>query len=104
MISLESHPQGTLLPVRAQPGAKRSAILGEHAGALRVAVTAVADKGKANQAIVSLLSKAFGLPKSAVELVGGVTSRQKRFLLRGMSVESVEKLVDRFLANAQDSS
>lgn len=104
MISLESHPQGTLLPVRAQPGAKRSAILGEHAGALRVAVTAVADKGKANQAIVSLLSKAFGLPKSAVELVGGVSSRQKRFMLRGMSVESVEKLVDRFLANAQDSS
>ncbi len=104
MISLESHPQGTLLPVRAQPGAKRSAIIGEYAGALRVAVTAVADKGKANQAIVSLLSKAFGLPKSAVELVGGVTSRQKRFLLRGMSLESAEKLVDRFLANAQDSS
>ena len=40
MIAVSAHPEGTVLPVLAHAGAKRNAILGERAGALRVAVTA----------------------------------------------------------------
>jgi uncharacterized protein (TIGR00251 family) len=87
MVRLESHAEGTILPVRAQPGARRSGVLGEHDRALRVAVTAAADKGKANQAIAKLLSTSFGIPQSAVELISGGSSRQKRFLLCGVSSE-----------------
>lgn len=93
MVRLESNAAGTILPVRAQPGARRNAVLGEHDGALRVAVTSAPDKGKANQAIVALLSSTFGIPKSAVELVGGATSRQKRFLLRGVLSETAAEIV-----------
>jgi uncharacterized protein (TIGR00251 family) len=101
MVRLESHFQGTILPVRAQPGARRQGVLGEHDGALRVAVTAAPDKGKANQAIAKILGTSLGIPKSDVELVGGASSRQKRFLLRGMSLEQAVAALDRLLNSGQ---
>ncbi len=52
MVRLEGNAAGTILLVRAQPGARHNAVLGEHDGALRVAVTAAPDKGKANHPIV----------------------------------------------------
>jgi len=97
MIQLEAHDAGTILAVWAQPGARRQGVLGEHDGALRVAVSAPAEKGKANQAIAELLSLTFGIPKSCVELIGGVTSRQKRYLLRGVVPEKASKMVLRLL-------
>ncbi len=96
MIHLQSSPEGTLISVRAQPGAKRNAILGEHDGALRVAVTAPPDKGKANEAIATVLAKAFSIPNSAVELVSGPSSRQKRLLLRDVSVEQAQIVLSRW--------
>jgi hypothetical protein len=96
-VQLEQFAAGTILPVRARPGAKRNAIVGEHAGALRVAVTAAPDKGKANEAIAELLSETFGIAKSAVALVSGATSRQKRFLLQGQSRETVAAALEQLL-------
>ena len=91
MIHLESHSKGTILPVRAHAGARRNTILGQREGALRVAVSAAPEKGKANQAIVALLSKTFGISKSSIELIGGPTSRHKRFLLAGISLEQARQ-------------
>jgi uncharacterized protein YggU (UPF0235/DUF167 family) len=82
MIALEPHPQGTILPVRAQPGARRSGVNGEHNGQLKVAVTQVAEKGKANEAIVAVLAAALGLKRSQIELLSGATAGQKKFLVR----------------------
>lgn len=81
MVELEQDPRGVVFPVRAHAGARRNAILGERQGALRVAVTAAPEKGKANRAIIDVLSKALGVPKSTVELISGETSPQKRFLV-----------------------
>jgi len=85
MIAVEARSEGVLLPVRAQPGARATAIRGEQDGALKVAVTQVAEKGKANKAILELLAKQLRLRKSQVELVSGATSHQKRFLIRGIT-------------------
>lgn len=87
MIELAAHSQGTVLTVHAQPGAKRNAILGERAGALRVAVTAAPEKGKANAAILELLAEGLGCRPSQVALVSGETSRRKRILITGFSTE-----------------
>ena len=59
-IAIVAHEDGSILPVVAQPGARRNAVLGERAGALRVAVTAPPDKGKANAAILALLAEVLG--------------------------------------------
>lgn len=50
---------------------------------LRVRVTAVPDKGKANAAVTGLLAKALAVPKSAVVLVQGETARLKTFEIAG---------------------
>lgn len=50
---------------------------------LRVRVSAVPDKGKANAAVVALLAKALGVPKSAVSVVSGETGRMKTLAIVG---------------------
>ena len=90
MIALLPHAAGTILPVRAQPGRRKDAVLGEHAGALRVAVTAAPERGKANAAIAGLLAEALGCKPSQVALLSGETSREKRFVISGLSVEDLQ--------------
>ncbi len=89
MIQITSHAEGCVLSVRAQPGAKRNAVVGEQAGALKVAVTAPPDKGRANEAIVEVLAEAFAVKRSQIELIAGATSRQKKFLIRAVTPEEL---------------
>lgn len=97
MIELSAHAQGTILPVHAQPGAKRNAVLGERAGALRVAVTAAPEKGKANAAIAEYLAERLGCRSSQVAMLSGETSRQKRFLITGLTPEELRPRVEALL-------
>jgi uncharacterized protein len=85
VIRVEDHPEGCVLSVRAQPGARKAAVLGEQGGALKVAVTAPPVEGKANKALAEALREALGLKRSQVELLGGETSRDKRFLIRDLT-------------------
>ena len=83
MINFEVHSQGIILPIRAQPGASSNGIRGIQNGQLKVSVTQIAEKGKANKAICGLLAKELKVPKTSVEMISGETSRQKRILIRG---------------------
>ncbi|TWU48590.1 hypothetical protein Poly51_44900 [Rubripirellula tenax] len=65
--------------VHATASARRNHVGGCHDGSLRVSVTAVADKGKANQAITKLLAKTLGITASQIELTSGHTNRRKVF-------------------------
>jgi uncharacterized protein (TIGR00251 family) len=85
MIELADHPEGIVVPVRAQPGAANSGIRGEQNGMLKVSVTQAAEKGKANKALVEALAKGLGLKRSQIELVAGPTQSQKKFLVRGVT-------------------
>jgi len=99
MIELTTHPRGVILPVRAHAGARKNGILGEHNGMLRVAVTAAPEKGKANRAIIAVLSDALETPKSSIELVAGETSPQKRFLIAGADAEQLRRRIERLVAS-----
>jgi uncharacterized protein (TIGR00251 family) len=91
MIAVAAHPEGCVLPVRAQPGARKAGVLGEQAGALKVAVMAPPADGRANQALVEALRDALALKRSQVELLSGATSRDKRFLIRGLTPEDLRQ-------------
>ena len=91
MIPVADHAEGCVLPVRAQPGARRAGVQGEQNGAMKVAVTAPPEDGRANQALVEVLREALGLKRSQVELLSGPTSRDKRFLIRGVARAALEK-------------
>jgi uncharacterized protein (TIGR00251 family) len=97
VIAIESHDQGVILPVRAQPGSRKSELRGAQDGALKVAVTQIAEKGKANKAIIAFLSKQLGLRKSQLELISGETSPQKRFLVRDVTIEQLRAAIDAIL-------
>jgi uncharacterized protein (TIGR00251 family) len=89
MVELAEHAEGVILPVRAQPGAAKNGLRGEQNGMLKVGVTQVAERGKANKAIVEVLAKAIGIKRSQVELLSGELQPQKRFLIRGITVEEL---------------
>ncbi|OWJ65922.1 DUF167 family protein [Inquilinus limosus] len=75
-------PRGIRVTVRLTPRAGRNAVTGRAAGAdgtplLKAAVTAVPERGAANEALIALLAKAWRLPKTALTIVGGATDRTK---------------------------
>ncbi len=91
MIAAAPHTRGAVLPVLAHAAAKQDGIIGERAGALRVAVTAAPEKGKANVAIQSVLAEALGCKANLITLLSGETSRQKRFLIDGISADELAR-------------
>ena len=93
-VQLEERETGVILPIRAQAGAKRNAVLGSREGMLRVAVTQAPEKGKANQAIIQTVCKALGLRKSQVELIAGPTSPLKRFLITGIDLQDLRRRIE----------
>lgn len=90
MIALEQRESGIILPVRAQPGAKKNALTGEHAGQLKVSVTQAPEKGKANAAIIEVLAEDLGLKRSQISLISGETSGQKKFLVTGIALAELQ--------------
>lgn len=88
---------GVTLAVRAQPGAKKTAIVGVYgegaAAQLKIAVQAPPLEGRANQALVAFLAETFGIPKNAVQLAGGELSRSKVFLLRGVGIARADAVL-----------
>ena len=81
-----------ILTLHIQPGARKTEIAGLHGGALKIRLAAPPVDGKANAALLGFLAKACGVPKSAVELVSGDSSRAKRVRLRGADPDRVAGL------------
>ena len=73
--------QGWLIAVHAQPGAKKSAVAGLHGEALKIRVAAPPVEGKANEALIAFVAKALGVPRRAVSIVKGESSREKLLLV-----------------------
>ena len=97
MIILSETDGGVLLPVRAQPNARRAGVVGEQNGALKVAVTAPPEDGRANAALLEVLREALGLKRSQLGLASGQTSRDKRFLISGVGREELAARLARLL-------
>jgi hypothetical protein len=97
MIALQPHAEGTILPVRASPGARRNEVRGAHDGMLKVSVTQAPEKGKANKALIEVLAKALAVKKSQIALVSGETASEKKFLVRGVPPEDLAQRLEPFL-------
>ena len=75
--------------VRAKPRAKRSSIGDDASGALDVALAAPPVDGAANDELVRVLSKALGVPKRAVRIVKGESSRHKLVAVAGVAPDEL---------------
>ncbi|MEX0716059.1 MAG: DUF167 domain-containing protein [Planctomycetaceae bacterium] len=97
-VSLVPSANGILLPVRAQPRAKRSGIVGVHGGRLKVAVTQPPEKGKANEAIAAVLAEALDVKRARIALHGGAGSPRKTFLIAGLDEAELRRRIAAALA------
>lgn len=78
------HAGGTLIRVKAVPGASRDAVGGLLGDRVKVRVSAAPEGGRANKAIVRLLAGAIGCRSAQVALVSGKTSPEKLLEVRGV--------------------
>ena len=81
---------GCTLALRVHPGAKRNAVGGFHAGALKVSITAPATDGRANDALIAFIAEWLGIPKARVTLISGATNRSKTLRIAGKSAAEVQ--------------
>jgi uncharacterized protein YggU (UPF0235/DUF167 family) len=87
------------LTVRVTPRGGRDAVEGwtrDDAGrpVLRLRVAAAAADGAANAAVLALLAKALGRPKSALRLVRGETARVKQIEIDGLDDAELGRILD----------
>jgi len=74
------------LPVRVVPRASRSGVAGTRDGAILVRLSAAPVEGAANRELVNTLSRALGLPRRALTITAGATSRTKRVRVEGLTL------------------
>ena len=92
-VWLSEKDQEIILRLHAQPGAKRTSVVGLYGDKLKIAVATPPVDGKANQAIIAFLAKTLGLSKSKLTIISGETSREKRIRIQGITAdECVTKL------------
>lgn len=90
------------LAVRLTPNGGRDAIdgiepNGDGEAHLKARVSCVPEKGKANQALIVLIAKRLGVPKSSISLVSGDTARQKILRIDG-DPEDLARRIDGLVA------
>ena len=79
------------LHMRVSPGAKRTGIVGRYGDGWKVRVSAPAENGRANAALVRLLADTLVVPRDAVRLVSGHGARDKVVELAGVNASQVEE-------------
>jgi len=103
MEFLKETSQGIVLKVFVQPRSAKNMIAGQHGDALKIKLTAPPVDGAANKMCIQYLAKFLKVPKSALEIISGHTSRTKRILLRygnGKNTGGSEQKRIRFLIDS----
>jgi hypothetical protein len=82
--------EACVIRVRVTPRAGRDEVLGWQDDVLRVRVRAAPIEGRANEALCRLLARQLGVPFSAVEVVGGGSSRTKTLRIVGLTEDEAK--------------
>jgi uncharacterized protein len=90
LLAIRSDNDAAYLRVVARPGASKSLIHGVHGDALKVAIHAAPEKGKANKELIAFLAKTLGLKRAQVTLSAGQTSRTKTLRFEGLTANDLE--------------
>ncbi len=95
--AIRDTPQGATFVVRVQPNAKRTGLLGTVGtgadAAIKIALTAPAVEGRANEALIDYLSGLLNVPRSAVHLIAGAHARNKVIRIPGRSAAELHALL-----------
>ena len=79
--------------IRVIPKSSRNEIIKEEGGLYKVKVTSPPVDGKANKAVISLLSKKIRVSKGNIEIISGEKSRDKKIRIHGISEDEFSELI-----------
>lgn len=83
-----------LFELYCQPGARKTRVVGQHDGRVKVALASLPVEGQANAMLIKFLAVTLGVCQSEVRIVAGMQSRYKRVAVSGMSAdEALTKLL-----------
>lgn len=91
-MNVNEHDGAVTFDVLVQPRASRAKVGPLHDGRLKVAVTSPPVDGEANAAVIELIAKTLGVPRGAVEVIAGASSRRKTLKVRGVARAAIEEL------------
>ena len=94
MIDATEGDGAVIVSVHVSPRSSRDAIEGEHAGALKVRLTAPALENRANESLRRILATRLKVPIAAVRIVAGEKNRSKRVAIAGVTREQILALAE----------
>lgn len=86
---LEADARGVTLTLHIQPGARATEVCGLHGEALKIRLQAPPVEGRANAALIAFLAERLGVPRSALCLQSGQSSRRKRVRIEGVTAQAL---------------
>lgn len=90
-LSLQQVDGGIVFAVKVVPGSSKTAVCGLLDGKIKIKVSAVAEKGKANKCLLEFLAKQLGVKKSAIRIISGQTIPVKHVQVQGLNPETLLK-------------
>ena len=93
-LPVTEREEGAIFRVRVLPRSRRDEVVGLHGDALKIRLMAPPVGGKANRALQEFLAGRLGVSRSAVEILSGHASRQKRVCVTGVSAAALRALLN----------
>jgi uncharacterized protein (TIGR00251 family) len=93
LIKYSETENGITFSVRVQPRASRSEIVGEIDGSLKIRIAAPPVDGEANAECVRFLARHFGVSKNNVEIISGLSSKNKVIRIAGIKSDQFDQLL-----------
>lgn len=90
-LELRDTPEGVRFAVKVVPGASRDRLVGALGSALKLAVVAPPEGGKANAAVRKLLARSLGVKATDVTILSGHTQPLKQLLVQGLTAADVRR-------------
>jgi uncharacterized protein len=91
---IRASAEGVELPLHVQPRAKRNEISGRHNGTLKLRLTAPPVDDAANRSVLEFFARLLGVPKSSIQIVSGLRSRDKTIFIRGVSLDKIRRALE----------
>ena len=97
-LRIRDTTQGAVFEVHVHPRAKRTAITGILDGRVKLALASPPVDGRANEELQAFFARLFGVSRSAVQLVGGEHTRDKRVLIADRDGAAILAVIERKFA------
>ena len=96
-VEIREKPGKLLLSVRVQPGAASDQIVGSYNGALKIRLTAPAQRNSAHRQLLKFLASTLNVPTKTLSLSRGRSSRSKTVEIRGLSRKELTHILTQYV-------